>query len=193
MSDDPAPVRYSIAPRPFNALSLNPYLPDARQVETPANALKESGAERETLDPIEARKVGDVVRRQREAPAPSERLRANEGTSFLLDSLHVFVRDSADVGRQGVEHATREWEGSQCPLTRRRHHDLRSGEKAGRNTGVHFVAADLPAAADDAAHRIVEPRTRAPDLDLLLARQPEAAVDQAVLEHDATRPRAPCR
>ena len=55
---------------------------------------------------------------------------------------------------------------------------------AGEKSGVDRVVADDPAAADDAADRIVEPGAAAPDLDLLLAREPEAPVDETVLDDD---------
>jgi hypothetical protein len=49
---------------------------------------------------------------------------------------------------------------------------------------VHLVLAHVPAAADDAARREVEEGAGPAHLDLLPPRQPEAPLDERVLEHD---------
>src|SRR5205814_1829751 len=50
---------------------------------------------------------------------------------------------------------------------------------------VEHVAVDLPAGSNDAARRHVEPRGPPPDLELLAVGQPEPALPERVVEHDA--------
>jgi len=62
--------------------------------------------------------------------------------------------------------------------------DLGSHEPVRWRGDVRFHVGDLPSAADDPACGEIHPRRRASDLDLLSAREPEAPLDQAVLEDD---------
>ena len=62
--------------------------------------------------------------------------------------------------------------------------DLRAGELRARNAGVQLVLANFPAPTDDSTNRIVQPRRRPANLDLLTARQPVLCPDQSILEHD---------
>ena len=119
-----------------------------------------------------------------EAAAASERLSADQCARFLLHLFHILVSDRAHVGRQRIEHTPGEREWLLRALRGRGEHDFRSRKEAGRNPGVHLIAANLPASADDSAGGVIEPGAGAADLDLLSARQPEAAFDQCILEND---------
>src|SRR3990172_5673229 len=62
--------------------------------------------------------------------------------------------------------------------------DLRPGEELVRQAGVEPVVVDLPPSADDPAGRKLEPGGVAPDLNLLLPREPVPAVPQPLGQHD---------
>src|SRR5207253_2561684 len=62
--------------------------------------------------------------------------------------------------------------------------DLVACKPALREPEVEHVAVDLPAGADDAAHRDVEPRRASSDLDFLPVGKPVASLPQRVVEHD---------
>ena len=155
-----------------------------RDGKTRPDPLKQSAPEGQTFDPVEPRDVRDVPRREGEVPAARQCLGADERSRFVLNFLYIFIRDRSHIRRQRIQNVADERERILCSLRRRRHHDLRPREVAGGNSLVHFVAADLPPAADDAARGIVEPRAGAANLDLLTPRQPEAAFDERVLEDD---------
>jgi hypothetical protein len=89
------------------------------------------------------------------------------GAGDLLDR-----RIEGDVPCEGVQHRV-----GGC-------HDLRPAKVALGEPDIELVVPDLPAAADDAPGREVQPLGAAPNLDLLAARQPVAAFPQAVLQND---------
>src|SRR5688500_7175114 len=99
-----------------------------------------------------------------------------------MDLRYVGVRYRTNVWREGIQNLSDERSllssSPGCQL------DLRAGETSLWQWNVHLVTADLPPSADYSTGGILQPRTGAPDLDLLPARQPES-VDQTVLEHNA--------
>ena len=60
--------------------------------------------------------------------------------------------------------------------------DLGPNVSAWHEAAIDGVAADLPSRPDDPPHWIVEPRRRSDDVQLLMLREPEPAIDQRVVE-----------
>src|SRR5437867_978661 len=140
-------------------------------------------AERDSLHAIEADEIADPPRGQGRPSCATQCLLAYERPRFGLDAANFVSRDRANVRRKRIENARTR------PCMRSSHRkgrfrDLWSDEEGWLQAGVELVVVDLPAAADDSAYRIIEPRRRAPDLDLLTSWQPESAPDDSVLEND---------
>src|SRR5687767_15897440 len=62
--------------------------------------------------------------------------------------------------------------------------DRRAGEQPLGQCRIEIVVLDLPAAADDAARREVEPAEAAPQLDFLAVREPVALLPERALQRD---------
>src|SRR4029077_5308623 len=75
------------------------------------------------------------------------------------------------------------WE--RVPLRFRQEGDLVAGEPGLGQPEVEHIPVDFPPRPDDAAHRPVEPRRAASDLELLTIRQPVALLPEGVVELDA--------
>ena len=107
-------------------------------------------------------------------------------------------RDAADFGAHPLEivladrlgdvlDRRAEWRapGKRVALNLGKRRDLVAPEPAVGETEVETVPVDLPAAADDAARRDVEPRRAPSNFDFLAKRQPEPAFPQRIVQHDA--------
>ena len=146
-----------------------------------AEARRSAKPDGEALHAIEANEVRDAAGGERECLRSPEGLRANQRPGLLLHPSHLGISDRANVEGERVENAAAEVEGvghgPRCD------DDLRAAEELRREPDVHLVVANFPATADDPAHRIVEPRPAAADLQLLPGGEPEASAHEAVL-HD---------
>jgi len=138
---------------------------------------------RQAFDAVDSRKIRESSRGKSEVVTPSERLRANECARFLLDLRNVSVGYRAYILRERIENLPSER--NLLLRSSRGQHDFGTREHCRWQRHVHFVAANLPAAANDSADRIIEPRAGATDLDFLSPWKPETTVDQAVFQNDA--------
>ena len=126
------------------------------------------------------RTKSEILRADSEAPAPARVPAAHKRARLLLHLAHVLVAGSTHVGRKRIENAPVPL--VQGKLAGGRAHDLRAArEQRERESLVDLVVRDLPSAANDSARRKIEPPSRAPDLDLLMQRQPEATLHERVL------------
>src|SRR4029453_5719147 len=91
-----------------------------------------------------------------------------------------------DGGGFGSNRVTeRSWPGAARRLRLGQAPDLGAFQNRGRQRHVELVVTDLPASADDAPNRKVEPAGAPTDLDLLPVRQPESAFLERILQDHA--------
>src|SRR5439155_8960643 len=130
------------------------------------------GARRKPLDPVRVQQVRHTPHAQPAAPETGEDAPAGDLLHLRTHALEVVLAYRlGDVLERGAE---RLLPGEGIALRLGQERDLVAREPAVREPEVEHVAVDLPAGADDAAHRHIEPRDAAPDLELLAVGQPIA-------------------
>src|SRR5439155_3310177 len=177
------PVRGREGEEAFPLTVAKPITPQAAKLEAIIGRTPhEAGPRRQTLDAIDVDQLAQRTRAETMALEAGERAAAGDATDFGADVLEIVFADRfGDVLDRGAE-GTRPGERIALRLGQRR--DLLAAEKARLEAEVEHVAVDLPAAADDAARRDVEPGGAPADLDLLTVGEPEAFPER-VVQHDA--------
>ena len=137
----------------------------------------------EPLHPVHPNEVADRAGREAFGGQPSERSRAGQLFDLGPKRVHVLPVDRRchvrDRLLQGLRPGGVRRPRLQQPTDGRPLKELR------RDVEVQVVVGDLPAAADDATRRKIEPGHPPADLDLLAAGEPVAVLVERTLQNDA--------